>query len=84
MVSVQERAQEWGPRRRLWHCMRLSFEYLSSNITTSLLARVTATCGSMDEQELGNTVWALGQIGHGIRGQAGDALMNAVVKNSPY
>ena len=60
--------------------MKLSFEYLSSNIRTSLLSRVTATCGSMDEQELGNTIWALGQIGHGIRGQAGDALMNAVVK----
>ena len=60
--------------------MKLSFEYLSSNIRISLMSRVTATCGSMDEQELGNTVWALGQIGHGVRGQTGDALMAAVVK----
>jgi hypothetical protein len=60
--------------------MNLMFESLSSRVREVLLTAVSDNCGEMDEQELGNTVWALSHVGHGIRGQAGEALLSVVAE----
>ena len=45
-----------------------------------LLSAITNHCRQMDEQELGNTVWALSHLGCGIKGESGQALFNTIVK----
>lgn len=60
--------------------MNLMFDSLSSRMREVLLTAVSENCRYMDEQELGNTVWALSHVGHGMRGPAGEALLSAVVE----
>ena len=59
--------------------MDASWSIFPNNFRLLIISAVTKSCRSMDEQQLGNTVWALCQLGYGIKGQLGKALFAAIV-----
>lgn len=60
--------------------MNLHLRSVSVDTRSILLTAITDHCSGMDEQELGNTVWALSQVGHSVTEESVRALLCRVVE----
>lgn len=60
--------------------MNMLLRSVSSSTRNTLLSAVAEHCSGMDEQELGNTVWALSHVGHSVTEESGRVLLSRVVE----
>jgi hypothetical protein len=60
--------------------MNMLLRSVSSSTRSTLLTAVAEHCSGMDEQELGNTVWALSHVGHSVTEEPGRVLLSRVVE----
>ena len=60
--------------------MNMLLRSVSSSTRSTLLTAVAEHCSGMDEQELGNTVWALSHVGHSVTEESGRVLLSRVVE----
>lgn len=60
--------------------MNMNLRSVPDSTRGTLLRAVADHCSGMDEQELGNTVWALSQVGHSVTVESVRALLCRVVE----